>query len=187
MAKTSHSENRQGSPRGKGAINPIVPTTEACRRLRRRGSNSSVPVRLPGELRSWRGQTVTLGKPCLGGYGTDMYAMRPDGSHVTRLTMPGSSFEPPGVLYDNYHPAWSPDGTQLGWTHVSFEPETNSGTQWTMLVADFAQHGDNAPRLENVMVVGPGGNTAYETQPWAPDGSGFLYTLFTAPNKPPAG
>lgn len=132
---------------------------------------------------SWRGQTVTLGKPCLGGYGSDMYAMRPDGSHVTRLTMPGSSFEPPGVLYDNYHPAWSPDGTQLVWTHVSFDTIANGGTQWTMLVADFAQHGDRAPSLENVVVVGPGGNTGYETQPWAPDGSGFLYTLFTAPDK----
>ena len=38
---------------------------------------------------SWRGSPVTFGAPCLGGVGTDLYVMRPDGSGVTRLTAPG--------------------------------------------------------------------------------------------------
>jgi WD40-like Beta Propeller Repeat len=119
---------------------------------------------------SWRGQPVTLGAPCLGGVGTDLYAMRPDGSHVIPLTS-----EAPGTVFDNYHPAWSPDGRQVVWTHVAFDPITTGGTQWTMLVADFIPNGDH-PHLSNVVTVGPAENTGYETQVWAPDGSGFLYT-----------
>jgi WD40 repeat protein len=119
---------------------------------------------------SWRAHPVTLGAPCLGGVGTDLYAMRPDGSHVTPLTS-----QPPGTVFDNYHPAWSPDGRQIVWTHVAFDPIATGGTQWTMLVADFNPNGDR-PRLSNVVTVGPAQNTGYETQVWAPDGSGFLYT-----------
>ena len=119
---------------------------------------------------SWRGQPVTLGAPCLGGVGTNLYAMRPDGSHVTALTS-----QPPGTVFDNYHPAWSPDGRQIVWTHVAFDPIATGGTQWTMLVANFIPNGDQ-PLLSNVVTVGPAENTGYETQVWAPDGSGFLYT-----------
>ena len=129
---------------------------------------------------SWRGQRVRLGAPCLGGVGTDLYVMRPDGSHVTRLTAPGMPFEPPGTLYDNYHPYWSPDGRQIAWTHLSFVDERHGGTQWTILLADFTVSAVGVPRLTDVHAVAPGGDTAYETQPWAPDGSGFLYTAFTS-------
>ena len=80
------------------------------------------------------------------------------------------------MTYDNYHPAWSPDGHQIVWTHVGFVPLAAGGTQWTMLVADFEQHGTRPPRLGTARVVGPATNTGYETQVWAPDGSGFLYT-----------
>ncbi len=96
--------------------------------------------------------------------------MRPDGSHVTPLTS-----EPPGTVFDNYHPAWSPDGRQIVWTHVAFDPIQQGGTHWTMLVADFVPNG-NRPHLSNVTTVGPAENTGYETQAWAPDGSGFLFT-----------
>lgn len=48
---------------------------------------------------SLRGQRATFGAPCLGGIGSDLYAMRPDGSRVTRLTGPGASFEPGGTPY----------------------------------------------------------------------------------------
>ena len=119
---------------------------------------------------SWRGQTVTLGAPCLGGVGANLYVMRPDGSHVTPLTS-----QPPGTVYDNYHPAWSPDGRQIVWTHVAFDPIAAGGTRWTMLVGDFVA-GGGRPRLADVTTVGPAENTGYETQVWAPDGSGFLYT-----------
>jgi hypothetical protein len=119
---------------------------------------------------SWRGQPVTLGAPCLGGVGTDLYVMRPDGSHVTPVTS-----QPPGTVFDNYHPSWSPDGRQIVWTHVVFDPLSRGGTKWTMLVADFVPNGTR-PRLSNVITVGTAENTGYETQVWAPDGSGFLYT-----------
>lgn len=119
---------------------------------------------------SWRGQAVTLGAPCLGGVGTDLYVMRPDGSHVTRLTS-----QAPGVVFDNYHPAWSPDGRRIVWTHVVFNPLAAGGTQWTMVVADFVADASR-PRLAHPVTVGPAADTGYETQVWAPDGSGFLYT-----------
>jgi Tol biopolymer transport system component len=122
---------------------------------------------------SWRDAPVTFGAPCLGGIGSDLYVMRPDGTDVTRLTAPGPPDEPSGVAYDNYHPAWSPDGRRIVWTHVGYAPESAGGTQWTMLVADFDPQ---AARLGAPTVVGPAIDSGYETQVWAPDGSGFLYT-----------
>jgi hypothetical protein len=135
---------------------------------------------------SWRGQRVTFGSPCLGGFGTDLYVMRPDGSRVTRLTAPGGAVERDTVPYDNYHPYWSPDGAHLAWTHLDFTDRAAGGTQWTILLADFVP-GPGAPRLANIRVVAPGGNHAYETQEWAPDGSGLLYTSFTSAGDPRAG
>jgi hypothetical protein len=125
---------------------------------------------------SWRGSPVTFGAPCLGGVGTDLYVMRPDGSEATRLTAPGMPFEPTAVPYDNYHPAWSPDGRHLVWTHVGFTGLDAGGTKWTMLVADFVSRRARAPELTNLRVVGAATDSGYETQVWAPDGSGFLYT-----------
>jgi hypothetical protein len=136
---------------------------------------------------SYRDHPVNLGSPCLGGYGSELYAMRPDGTHVTRLTAPGMPFESAGTTYDNYHPYWSPDGTQLVWTHEDFLPISRGGAQWTMLVADFVVGPSGTPALRRATVVGPGGNTGYETQAWAPDGSGFLYTSFTSGGDPAAG
>jgi hypothetical protein len=129
---------------------------------------------------SFRGQTVTFGSPCLGGYGTDLYAMRPDGSHVTRLTGPGSPFESGSAPYDNYHPYWSPDGQHLIWTHVAYNSMAQSGTQWTILLSQFRVGSSGTPYLSDVTVVAPGGDNAYETQAWAPDGSGVLFTAFSS-------
>src|SRR2546425_8037638 len=49
---------------------------------------------------SWRGQTF-LDAPCFGGYGTNLYVMRADGTQVTRLTNVDGGPDP----QDNYHPA----------------------------------------------------------------------------------
>src|SRR5205814_5444239 len=35
---------------------------------------------------SWRGHHITIGSPGYGGMGSALYVMRPDGSHVTKLT-----------------------------------------------------------------------------------------------------
>jgi hypothetical protein len=129
---------------------------------------------------SFRGQTVTFGAPCLGGFGSDLYLMRPDGSHVTRVTSPGSPFESGDAPYDNYHPSWSPDGRQLIWTHVAYNPLARGGTQWTILLSSLAVDKSGRPQLHNVTVVAPGDDNAYETQVWAPDGSGVLYTSLSS-------
>ena len=125
---------------------------------------------------SYRGQTATFGAPCLGGIGSDLYVIRPDGSHLTRLTGPGSSFNSGGVPYDNFHPSWSPDGRHLIWTHARFGARAQGGTQWTILLSAFVVGRNGIPHLGAVTAVAPGGDHAYETQVWAPDGSGVLYT-----------
>ncbi len=96
---------------------------------------------------SFRGQSVTFGAPCLGGIGSDLYAMRPDGSHLTRLTGPGSGFESGAFPYDNYHPSWSPDGRHLVWTHVEYVPHSAGGTQWSILLARFRVDAHGTPHL----------------------------------------
>jgi Tol biopolymer transport system component len=133
---------------------------------------------------SFRGQRTTFGAPCLGGMGTDLYAMRPDGSGVTRLTGPGTTVpgDAPGDAspYDNYHPAWSPDGRRIVWTRVHFAPLSAGGTQWTVLLAGFGLDASGRPRLGTPTMIAPMGDTAYETQTWAPDGSGVLVTRFSS-------
>jgi hypothetical protein len=46
-------------------------------------------------------------------------------------------------------------------------------------VADFVDDGRHPPHLANVRIVRPANGHWYETQWWAPDGSGFLYTETT--------
>ncbi len=121
---------------------------------------------------SWRGQSF-IGAPCFGGYGTDMFVMRPDGTQVTKLTQVDAGPDP----QDNYHPAWSPDGEHLIWTHLDFHAVDRGGTQYQILLADFVED-PSGPRLANVRTVGPELDAAIETQVWAPDGSGVLYTLW---------
>jgi Tol biopolymer transport system component len=121
---------------------------------------------------SWRGKTF-IGSPCFGGYGTDLYVMRPDGTQPTRLTDVDAAQFP----QDNYHPAWSPDGTQLVWTHLDFHAIADGGTQYTILLADFVDDA-SGPHVANVRAVGPAYDAGIETQEWAPDGSGVLFTLW---------
>lgn len=124
---------------------------------------------------------VHFGAPCLGGYGSDLYAMRPGGRRITNLS---AATDPAGgVPYDNYHPYWSPDGRQVVWTRVEANPLEEGGQRWTMMLADFVAPAHGSPRLVHARVVGPAFGV-YETQAWAPDGSGFLFTAF-GPRKSP--
>lgn len=146
------------------------------------GSGSSnvngVPaVRPQGDwilFHSWRGHAFTFGSPGYGGFGTALWVMHPDGSHQTQLTevqpAPGG---PEG--YDDYHAYWSPDGRHVEWAHFDGNIPTAGVGKWDVRVADFViQNGK--PKLTNVHVVRPANGHWYETQWWAPDGSGFLYT-----------
>ena len=52
-------------------------------------SDASARARSPGRwilFCSMGAQPEHYGQPCLGGYGSDLYVMRPDGSRLTRLT-----------------------------------------------------------------------------------------------------
>jgi Tol biopolymer transport system component len=143
---------------------------------------------------SMGGQPEHYGAPCLGGYGTDLYVMRPDGRDLTRLTAAtdpadGTRYDRPGgVAYDNYHAYWSPDGRHLIWTRTEAYPLSEGGQRWEMLLGDFVAPQRGAPHLTHVRVVGPAFGV-YETQAWAPDGSGFLFTAFgprASPYQPDA-
>ena len=49
-----------------------------------------------------------------------------------------------------------------------------------MLLATFAVGAGGTPHLVDTTTVAPGGDHAYETQVWAPDGTGVLYTAFSS-------
>jgi Tol biopolymer transport system component len=156
-------------------------TCLTCRTVK--GPNGLPDERPQGDwilFESYGQQPVHLGAPGLGGYGGDLYVMRPDGSHPYRLTTDSDPDDgapygsTTGVPYDNFHAHFSPDGGHLIWTHTEAQPLAQGGETWSMLLGDFRVT-NGRPALENVRVVGrPYG--AYETQPWSPDGKGFLFS-----------
>ncbi len=127
---------------------------------------------------STRGHVINFAGAGLGGVGDAMWVMRPDGSCPVQLTGIGSA----GELTNDFHAYWSPDGKQIVWTHISgnFQvDDLEDGTEFTIRLADFVDDGVNPPHLENLIILGPRGEN-YETQPWAPDGSGFLFQYSNA-------
>lgn len=134
-------------------------------------------------------QPQHLGAPCLGGYGSDIYVMRPDGTRPTRLnasTLPNNGADysvAGGIPYDTLHPYWSPDGTHLIWTRTVARPLSQGGQTWEIMLADFVAPEGGEPQLTSVRVVGPAFGV-YETQQWAPDGSGFLFSAFGPRQSP---
>ncbi len=138
---------------------------------------------------SYGDQPEHYGNPCLGGYGGDLYVMHPNGTDVTRLTQSsdpndGAKFDVTGgIPYDNYHAYWSPDGRHLVWTRTEAYPLPEGGQRWEIMLADFVSARRGRPHLAHVRVVGPAYGV-YETQHWAPDGSGFLFTAFGPRESP---
>jgi len=134
---------------------------------------NQVPVVQPhGEwilFHSWSGHSVRIGSPGFGGLGSDVWVMRRDGSARTNLT---NSSE----LHDNFHAYWSPDGQYIVWTALNWNPNEGGNGRSDVRVARFDPAGPNGPRLVGEHVVRPANGHWYETQWWAPDGSGFLYT-----------
>jgi WD40 repeat protein len=118
---------------------------------------------------SWHGHTARLGSPGFGGIGSDVWVMTRDGAQATNLTNDAE-------LHDNFHAYWSPDGRWIVWTSLSWNPADGGTGKSDVRVGRFDPHGPNGPRLVDVHVVRPANGHWYETQWWAPDGSGFLYT-----------
>jgi Tol biopolymer transport system component len=143
------------------------------------GPNGVPNVRPQGDwilFHSWRGHSVDVGSPGFGGLGSDIYVMRPDGSHVTKLTGTDPA-KGSGEGEDAYHGYWSPDGKHIVWAHLNWNFIDDGGSgKWDIRVADFVDDGVHPPHLANERVVRPANGHFYETQWWAPDGSGFLYT-----------
>ncbi len=118
---------------------------------------------------SFHGHAVRAGSPGFGGLGSDVWVMRRDGSQRTDLT-PSSEF------HDNFHAYWSPDGRYIVWTALNWNSAEGGNGRSDIRVARFDPHGPDGPRLVDVHRVRPPTGHWYETQWWAPDGSGFLYT-----------
>lgn len=118
---------------------------------------------------SWSGHSVGVGAPGFGGIGSDLWVMTRDGTRHTNLTQ---SHE----FHDNFHAYWSPDGRYLVWTALNWNEADGGNGRSDVRVARFDPNG---PRLLDERVVRPGNGHWYETQWWAPDGSGFLYTETT--------
>jgi TolB protein len=95
-----------------------------------------------------------------GGYGQELYAMRPDGSQVTRLTTSH-------LWASNYHPNWSPDGKRIVWGRT--EDRT-----WDVDVADFVSDAKGM-RLESTKRV-VHDTTWWETHGFTADGRRVITT-----------
>src|SRR4051795_2068862 len=141
--------------------------------------NNVPAVRPQGDwllFHSWNGHHLTIGSPGYGGMGSELWVMRPDGTHKVQLT----GLDPAhgaGEGEDDYHAYWSPDGRRVVFTHLNWNFVDDDGQgKWDVRVADFVDEGTHPPHLADVRVVRPANGHWYETQWWAPDGSGFLYT-----------
>lgn len=173
----------------KGAGNQVYradyPSGHALRCLTCTGPDSStenvngVPaIRPQGDwvlFHSWRGHHLTIGSPGYGGMGSGLWIMRPNGSDQIKLTEL-SAAHGAGEGEDDYHAYWSPDGRHIEWAHLNWNFIDDGGSgKWDVRVADFVVR-EGKPMLTNIHVVRPANGHWYETQWWAPDGSGFLYT-----------
>lgn len=118
---------------------------------------------------SWQGKNVHAGAPGFGGIGSDIWVMRRNGGHRTSLT-------PDMEGHDNFHAYWSPNGRWIEWTALNWNFITETGDGKSQVMLGRFRAGKKGPRLTNVHSVRPPNGHWYETQWWAPDGSGFLYT-----------
>jgi hypothetical protein len=149
-------------------------TARVCLTCGTAGPNM-VPVAQPhGDwvlYHGWSGHQLTVGAPGFGGMGSDLWAVRADGSgDPVRLTTSEEG-------HDNFHAYWSPDGNWIAWTSLNWNFVTEDGNGKSEIrVARFRTGGAQGARLTDVHAVRPPNGHWYETQWWAPDGSGFLYT-----------
>jgi Tol biopolymer transport system component len=94
------------------------------------------------------------------GIGQELYAMRPDGSHATRLTVSG-------LWATNYHANWSPDGRHIVWG-------STQSRAWDVMVGDFVED-IFGMRLVNVRRI-VHDTTWWETHGFTPDSRSIITT-----------
>ncbi|HEY3844872.1 MAG TPA: hypothetical protein VGL48_16600 [Acidimicrobiales bacterium] len=173
-----------GQDFGRGAGTQIYRSNQdgsglTCLTCELKAPNSVPAVRPQGDwilFHSWMGHAITLGSPGYGGLGSALWIMRPDGTDVTQLTETQKGLGA-GEGFDDYHAYWSPDGTQVAWAHLDWNFVNGHGQgKWDVRVARFVVSAAGVPSLTDIGVVRPANGSWYETQWWAPDGSGFLYT-----------
>ncbi|HEX3796773.1 MAG TPA: hypothetical protein VHV57_19930 [Acidimicrobiales bacterium] len=150
-----------------------------CLTCELKAPNNVPAVRPQGDwilFHSWMGHDITLGSPGYGGLGSALWIIRPDGSDVTQLTETQKGLGN-DEAYDDYHAYWSPNGQEVVWAHLNWNFVDGKGQgRWDIEVANFSLSPTGQPSLTDVRVVRPANTSWYETQTWAPDGSGFLYT-----------
>ncbi len=95
-----------------------------------------------------------------GGLGQELYAMRLDGSKVSRLTKSHA-------WATNYHANWSPDGKRIVWG-------TTEGRAWDVMVADVVEGPDGFHLAETRRVVHD--TTWWETHGFTTDGKRVITT-----------
>jgi hypothetical protein len=139
---------------------------------------------------SWRGREITFGSPGYGGIGSALWVMHPNGTDQTQITETQAQFlegnttsTDPSAFgadegYDDYHAYWSPNGQEIEWAHFDGNIPTGGVGKWDIEVGHFVVN-DGVPSLTDIHVVRPANGHWYETQWWAPNGSGFLYTETT--------
>ncbi len=118
---------------------------------------------------SSHGHAVRVGSPGFGGLGSDVWVMRRDGTRRTNLTQ---STE----FHDNFHAYFSPNGRYIVWTALNWNADEGGNGRSDIRIARFDPNGPRGPRLVGEHRVRPRNGHWYETQWWAPDGTGFLYT-----------
>jgi hypothetical protein len=147
-------------------------SAKRCLTCAQKGPNMVAQARPQGDwvlFHSWLGHNLTVGSPGFGGMGSSLFVVDPQTKKIVQLT-----HNPEGE--DDYHAYWSPDGTRLVWAHLNWDfVDDNGKGYWDIRVADFVDDA-SGPHLANMRIVRPGNGHYYETQHWAPDGKGFLYT-----------
>ena len=95
-----------------------------------------------------------------GGFGQELYAMKPDGSQPTRLTTSDA-------WATNYHVNWSPDGQRIVWG-------STEAYSWDVMVADFVADSTGMHLANQRRVVHD--TTWWETHGFTPDEKSIITT-----------
>src|SRR4051795_12755173 len=126
-----------------------------CLTCEMKAPNNVPAVRPEGDwvlFHSWNGHHITFGSPGYGGIGSELWVMRPDGSHKTQLTGTDPAHGS-GEGEDDYHAYWSPDGRRLVWAHLNWNFVDDEGqARGAVRVAAFVDAGVPPPHLAGVRV-----------------------------------